>query len=720
MTDQANDMKTHSAPKVNQILSADFFTVKPISTDLQTKSAVPVCSYATGKGLDCSNPRLLHLEAIDLDIWAEDSLNAIDAYLNPQFAEAVVLVDRLQPIEEQAFLKAQGIAADSFLTAMLYARDSLANTISDLVVSILISPPVAAEALQKAKDTYKQQLLLKLGAAYFVDTLIQTKVSLQVEDSSSPEAITPPTVSVASIDGGSISGISLSQQGTAQADLYDMSFFLTVHNKEDNSSVAVIIGQPAQKIQVPIDLRTYPPLTSLSGQNGITTPSTSKTTKEKIEAALIWDYSYAYTALQGAQDQMYSRIEFNTNTPPPPFSGSVIATQKLFDDLAQFDLVREEVINDLTASLKALTPTTPITDPNVDKAYFAIEALVQLSNNLANSWASYKPVSENTTQAQATTSAYDFIIAKQPDPDFLTTYPSDNGGIPRLLVSIVPADKLSKLDKTFYPLENLPVESLPNIPVIGLEGYEYENATNIDGSQIPGSYWYYVMNGAKKEYLSFYRSSKVTHHSVTLKGLDLLKVQSVCAAWAVIRNEHLISTSDTASALAYHSPLVSFADSFTPSFSDEVEIDISKLTNEAGSQLALVDHLSNVFGQILKDESRARQDIKLGINWLYTVSADEGSPSTFISLPVFLSTDISLQLPEDYQVPTGGCSDIASTKPFVCAIAKAMKAWYANTHPPLINASFQFDLTLFANDEPASTLIRLTNLVLPSTAITDL
>lgn len=716
----ATNNKPSALPKVNSITSASFFTVNPISTSLQTKGDVPVCSYTTGKGLDCSSPRLLHFQSIDLDTWAEDCLNAVDIFFDPKLSKAIGLIDQLKVQEEQSFLSAQSITASSFFEAMSTTRSSLANTISALVVPILNSPPVAINKLQRAKDKYKQQLLVKLGSTYFIDTLVQAELSLSIEASSTPQKPVPPSISVATINGGEISGSTISQQCDTETGLYNLSFFLTVHNKTANSSVPVVIGHQNEKIQVPTGLRNYPTLPTMSSQSGTMATGNLKTDLEKLESALSWDYSYAYSIDQAAQDQVFSRVEFNPTGPLPPSSGGTIATQKLFDDLAQFVSVKDAIITDLFDALEAIAPATPVTDPNVDKAYFAMETLVQLSHKLADSWAKYSPVDKKPIQTQAASSICDFIITQGPDPKFVTGYHSDHGGIPRLLVTIIANAELSAPDHTFYPAGDLSPITLPNTPLVDLEGYTRENATDVHGAHIPGASWYTTILSGKKEYLSFYEGNGIAQHTVTIKGLGLLQTQSVRAASAIIRNEHLVTSSNTVPSLIYHSPLISFVEPYSPSLNNGAEIDISRLKNEEGMRLAAAEHLANLFEIILQKSSSNQQDIKLSIVYVYPVTADPDQAVPAVEIPVMQTRSLTLDIPGGYQIPTEGCTEQNTGTSFVCDIAKGLKAWYANNQSPTDNAFFKIDLTLFPEEQPAATLVEFTNLILPVAAISDL
>lgn len=707
---------THqSSSEICNIASTAFFALRPLSTELQSRSAVPICSYTTGKGLDCTHPRLLNFQSIDLDTWAEESLKVIDIFFRPQFADAVALIDRFKFIEEQAFLKTQHITADSFTTAMLNARESLANTISQMVVPVLQSPAATSTMLQKAKNSYEEQILSKPRNTYFLDALVQASMSINEQSTSDEQNTVLPSIPVTSLSGDFISGITRSQESKAADSLYDLSFFVSTTDKEANSTIEVLIGhdQP-EKIEVPIALRNYPPVPTLSKQHSSQTGGTAMTDLEKLTAALNWDYSYTYAVNQGAQDQIYSSIFFNTHT-PPPVNNNEVATQPLFDSLAQFTLIREALSKDLSDSLEAIGPETTDQDPNIDKAYFAIATLVKLSNDLAKAWATYTPSLEKTKGEEPVEGAYGFIIAQAPDPNFGTEQPLAKGGIPRLLISVIPPDKLSALDKSFYPVTGGSSVTLPNLPLITLEGYEQENATDIQGKPITGAHWYYITKGAKKEYLSFQHAEELINHQVILSGFNIFKTQSALASAAIIRNEHLVQSSDTARELIYHSPMLSFAAPLIPSVTSGLQIDLSRLKNESGSKANLVNHLSDFFSLVFENSSDKRAQISLKVNWDYSESPDG---TVRLTLPVLPQTGFSIETPEDYLIPVSGCGNTESS--FVCKVADAMKAWYTNNQPSVNHASFQLGFTVFSTEEPASALLEFSNLIIPYTSITDL
>ncbi|GAB5525129.1 MAG: hypothetical protein Roseis2KO_30010 [Roseivirga sp.] len=659
--------------------------------------------------MDYTAPRLLSFQSVDLDTWAEESLKVIEVFFRPQFAHAVALIDRLKFMDEQAFLKAQHITADSFTTAMLNARESLANTLSQMVVPVLQSPTVTPAMLQKAKDSYREQILSKLDNAYSIDTLVQASVSLT-------EANTAlPSIPVTAIGGDFISGTNISQQDKTAANLYDLSFFVSVPDKEAHSSIRVSIGQdqPGQ-IAVPIALRNYPPVPLLESQNGSQAGKAPVTNLEKLTSALNWDYSYTYSVDQGAQDQIYSSIEFNTHRPASSVTAGQTDTGSLFDSLAQFSLIQEALAKDLVDSLEQIGPKTTAQDPNIDKAYVAIATLVQLSNNLAIAWARYTPAPAKMEMEEPVQNAYDFMIVQAPDPDFVTKDSAANGGTPRLLVSITPPGKLSAFDKRTYPVTESSSVVPPDLPLISLDGYEQENATDTQGKPIAGTYWYYTMKGTQKEYLAFEGGEKLIDHKVILSGFNILKTQSACASTAIIRNEHLVKSSDTTPELIYHSPVISFAASLIPSFTSDIEIDISRLNNDSGSETDLVNHLSDFFSLVFANSPDEVAQIRLKVSWVY--SAPQGG--TQLTMPVLASTEFSIKIPKDYQKPASGCSSVEAS--FVCKIADAMKAWYTNNQPSVNQAFFQLDFAVFSKEEPASVLLEFTNLVIPYAIITDL
>lgn len=137
-------------------------------------------------------------------------------------------------------------------------------------------------------------------------------------------------------------------------------------------------------------------------------------------------------------------------------------------------------------------------------------------------------------------------------------------------------------------------------------------------------------------------------------------------------------------------------------------------------QLAAAEHLANLFEIILQNEATDQQDIKLSIAYFYPITADRDKAVSDVELPVMSPRSLTLNIPVDCQIPTGGCDTQDTGTSLVCDIEKGLKAWYANNQPPSDNAFFKIDLTLFAKDQPASTLIEFTNLILPVAAINNL
>jgi LysM repeat protein len=758
-------------------LNASFYAPKPTSTSLSSKKAVSICPYTTGAGIDCASAVSQNFSGIDMDIWGKQSLEAIDLFLSSEFAVPAFLVDQLKASDEQAFLSAQNIDADSFLEAITNAKSSLADTLSERVEPVLTSPAVSSSQLTNAREKFKQQLLNKLGNNYTISAVVQMDVTAQANmDSEGANKVAPRLYGAPTILGEteedsklySISNAKIQLQYNGDPDTADLSFIFSTKDAKEFSAVPLNmdyqvthiefditndpaldgyqasqwltlvipvniaetqeqdfdlspIKQPLGELDIPVVLRNYPTPPSLTQQTGIGADSKGDTAAEILEKASEWDFNYTYSEDQAAQDQIYSEIAFNTANSASPIAMFKAGTRDLFSDMAQFISVWPAIAKDLNSYLTQIGPDTDSTDPNLDNAYEAMAAMVQISNNLSIAWSQYIGTGSFTTSNTTADSAYDFIVRQQADADHTTTC-ADGKTCPRLLLTVVPPNELSALDKSlFNSVGSSQTADLPSIPVVHIDNYLREEANDANGNPIPNAYWYYQMVESDKVYLGYEDSFDIPNRTIENDGLNVLQFQNAWPSIALIRNENLVEGNPTQQDFIYRTPLIRFSNKYVPLLKNDTLIDISKLQDNNGKKLALADHLAIFFSTFFKDDQLAEQTVKLSASWNYQLQTSNTSLPE-IELPILLYTPFTFEIPSDYTAPSGGCPDpVDSSSPFICQLAAALKAWYNENEPVTTAAYIDIDVSVFsALSEKQLPLIELTNVQLPFNMIQDL
>ncbi|MET3035923.1 LysM domain-containing protein [Chryseobacterium sp. NRRL B-14859] len=716
----------------------------------------------TFTGIDMDNWGAQSLNAIDVFLSAD---YAIPAFLVDQLksdeekewltAQDIDATTYLQAITNAKTVLAEAIASEvePILTAPYVSSESGDNT-----------------SLGSAKEKFEQQLLNQLGNAYTVSALVQFEVTAESDFVASGNYQTPPrlygTPMINNKAGGnakeysiSTSKIQLNEKDTTDTDSFltfsfttknakeftsidlDMTYVVThvecdisevagingyqgsnwltfiipadVSSNSSNTlkaaSVATSLQQSLGNVNIPVVLRNYPTPPTLTTQTGKGVSVEGDTTKTRLAKASEWNFMYSYTEDQAAQDKIFSDIEFNL-IPNPSAKGLGAPYRDLFSDLAQFVTVWPQVLDDFNRYLKLITAQSDNSDPNLTNAYYALQTIVTLTNNLAIAWSQFNGLLSGNPYGDATTRAYDFIIRQTDDTDF------DN----RLLVTIVPAVDMSADDLSLYRGTKTVLEAeLPQTPYVTIDNYTKVNATDKNGASILNAYWY---QAADKTYLSWEESFNIPSRNVNVDALNVLQFQYAWAGLSVIRNEDLVPYNPTVNDFIYRTPLVRFSNKLIPLLSSDDVFDIARIDNDTGLNLPLAQQLANFFGTFFTYDELNEQLVKLSVSWNYPLLAGANDLIPAIELPVLLAAPFTFEIPGDYEIPAGGCQpSFSESDPFVCRLANTLKTWYSQHNPVSNGAWFQIDIAVFSSlSESKLPLIELKNIVLYYKNITDI
>lgn len=761
------------------LLNGSFYAPLPVSTSLVSKNNVPICKYVSGQGLNCTEGTVANFTGIDMDIWGKQCLDAIDLFLDSQFAVPGFLVDQLKSDDEKAFLQTQGIDADSYLEAITNSKSSLADTISSKVNPILTAPEVDEASLDGAREKFKQQLLMQLGNTYTINAVVQMKATAESGISRLDEnEIAPRLYGTPGIKDGieqdsklySISNGKIQLNFEGEDIPSNLSFIFSTKNSSENSTVSLDMDfqithiefdienvpnvegyqasqwltlivpvdlaetaepefstEPLQQtlgqVDIPIVLRNYPEPPTLNKQEGTAVSDSGESTIEKLENASEWNYSYTYAEVQSAQDKIYSDILFNTFDSDANSALYKSSARNLFNDMAQMITVWPAVLSDLTKYLSLISPSSDESDPNLNNAYFAMQTMVEITNNLALAWEQYSGETSDATVQQNAGNNYDFVIKQEKDENFTANCDcqTDSETCPRLLLTVVPPENMSEFDKQMF-LNTLNAEqaNIPNTPVVDIEGYTRVPATDKDGTVIANAYWYSKEVNEKTEYLGYLCSFEIPNRTVMVDSLNVLQFQNAWAGISIIRNEDLVEDNPTNPQFIYQTPLIRYSNKLIPLLNNGTKIDIADLGQDTNTTLA--DHLSTFFKTFFTYDELKQQTIKLSGTWNYYLQDNSESTLPPVQLPIMLYTPFSFQIPEDYEIPSGGCpGEISASSPFVCQLAETLSLWYKDKNPNTTDAYFQFDLSVFSDvTETQLPLIQLRNLFLDYANITDL
>ncbi len=145
----------------------NFFAIAPLSTKQLARQNVLIPSYSPETGISKTGVKK-NFKAVDLDTWAKPFLETVDLFLSPAI-----------------LFQAYALAPEDVNT-ILSAKQSLAESISSNVLSILeYSSEIPNAVLNRARESFKESLLVSLSNAYKTDTLIQYPVS-HTNDVSAP------------------------------------------------------------------------------------------------------------------------------------------------------------------------------------------------------------------------------------------------------------------------------------------------------------------------------------------------------------------------------------------------------------------------------------------------------------------------------------------------------------------------------------------------------
>jgi LysM repeat protein len=439
-------------PQINyQFNGSDtqYFAIPPLSTSLMG-GTVDITPYVSGQSPPFTGTAQQQtFQAVDLDVWLNTFLQAVDTFLSPAYAIPAYGID-----------PADGVNEVKAVVNVVEQKQTIAQAISQRLLYILQdqnggSQPDAVYAIQQA-------MLAQLSSAFTVDTIMQVPVtvtspfdstqgasaprlsgkiimnstgdtleSTESEQTNLPSAFSFSTAKVSltnTVEGSSPTATFLFSV-KAPADYKEASLNLqyvitelelpdpnsVIGSYEGSSWLKFILplessGSDIGPVNIPIPLRSYPSPVTLVTQ----TAEQSVSEPEGATDLLGWNFDFVYQHEDAEQDTPLVAVTFNApqsapQSQAPPPTDPII--QQVFSALAQFMAVYPTLQNDLSQ----LTQVAPGTSNST--ALAAAQAFSQLVTRVAEAWSNAMALEAYTPQLET----YYYQMQKQQTEDLNPT-----------------------------------------------------------------------------------------------------------------------------------------------------------------------------------------------------------------------------------------------------------------------------------------------------------
>ena len=698
--------------------SSTFFAPKPLNNSPISRKNVRVYNYDPQTGIDEQNMKDVSFTNIDLDIWAQHCLEAIDLFLSPHFIIPAYIVDKLK--------------GKNYVDEIIKIKHELAEVIAKKIDSILMNPEYIENS--KAVEKLKQQLLIKLSNAYSISAISQIKVDINSnyhEGNNEYDVIQAPKLYGQPIPSAENFVMYTTKEDDTLADIADK-----FNVSEDSIKKLNIKHFLYWK-----DLRDVPVGTSI-----------------KIPTLNHLQYSISSAKIPLKQGSQYLDFTFSTR--------KVKAQKHFIIDLAyQVTHIEHQIgpipgIEDYLASswLSFVIPLKPmkigmIDIPIVLREYPPLPSLIgQRSKPVdfketdpaeilkaAKSW-DYQYIYSQMHAAQDLIHSHvefnlapDFKIgASLPDIDlftalarFITVYPE----IQQVFIDSLPKINLEsnpesvEFKQTLSAIESFLklIEILPE-KWSDWSGNIYQNGSaakrfsfNQESQQIPVSKFDFKIleenflddlvitiktdselpkgltlpeivfndftaepirktNGKARDknkvryrnkegkYLKFSEALEKNDRIVSFPNIDILAYQNAWSSIMITRNEELIAGNPTNHDFVYQTPVVRFANKLTPLLDTNFEIDIAKIHSKVQQQKKLGQHLEtffkSLFDGLIEIQGPQSQMIKFECQYEYvlndTISSSKLEPNVEI---LYINIPVLLATPFLFKIPNDSFFD---------------------------------------------------------------
>ena len=654
-----------------------YFALRPLENALVARNGVPIRPLHDDGRLDVK-PQLNDFQGVDMETWAQRFLADVDLFLSAPYSAAAYQTPKRQTIE-----------------SVLGSKDALAGGIAAGLDYILDfkqpDPSVVSPAppdWNSAVESLRQLLLANLSAGYDIDAVVQYDATAsspwttpyaklngpgkliepdpnqpQHDDEPPPSqqraTLSSAKTSLTTTPQGQPSYVNFlfevgeeGQKRTARLNLsypinevefnikeivdgYNASDWLTlVLNNDLPSQVEIDLGKP----DVPLPVRSYPPLPTLLGQTA--TPTLEAPTG--YAEAMQWDYSFAYMHQSLAVDQIWLEIEFN-QTP-------LLATARALDEVDLFGALAQ--YNNVAPQLWDILKLLPEYPKAGDRTTIdnAMETFAGLVSSVATAWSSYWSSGNVVAQRKASTAG--------PQPERY-----------KFKQTLV-AERDPLLDKWFYKaliLERDLAEGSVDWPEMGVFIND-ERRPLVKGVETDRKMRYEFPEGVE--------AFNMLALEMRFVGLPIANYQNASSRLQVVRNAELSPVAPTRSAFVYQTQWFSFPSLVSPLLSWRDPFPIGTWTTDPAT-----NPLGPVFNTLFGSATDNRT-ISCGIRYGYELAtSDDGK------IVPYLPVKFRPKFTYDPVVATGTVSQII----------EAVQSWYQQQRPVDTGGEWLIGLNLYSS-----------------------
>jgi hypothetical protein len=672
------------------------FAIPPLSTSLAS-GTVPVTPFVSGTGLS-GDPLPVVFAGTDLDVWGATFLAAMDLVLSPVYA-----------------VPAQEGSLTDFDT-IVEAKRTLAASISGRVQYILDGGvPGEYGATDPRRDaaiaTMQQALLVSLGSAYSIESVVQAAVDVV---SPYTNAVTAPRLSGRAtltqpgaktpVKNASLSTAKIPVAAAGSNDPALASFLLTVQAPAADRSIEAQLTYDVTEIErpsgppdangyqpstwlslvhplsndavpdvtLPIPLRAYPLPPSLLSQDAAASYSDPATPAELVR----WDASAVWAHQDADQDETALQLRVGNAQHGP--ARAVLSTDALFAALAQFITVWPAVEVDL-ALLTGRAPGAPA-DKNTGAA---VAAFATMANAIASAWpanaivAQAREFLELAAAADTVPGTYAFTLIRPFD------------GNPDLTTLSVAAGATNPA--TLWPALAVDDGSGAGMQPLVLQSSSPSQAT-----------YAYPAGIAKGQSLQY---------RATLPKLDVVMIPDFQLSASIARNADLVAGTATCPLFVYRTPYTGFPSPLIPLLIDDTDFDIG-----SGSLPGLEAALQGFLAALLERPAApaaSKRTLRVAASYGYELAyatagavatAVRGRKSALLELDAGLVPTLPIALVPAIELTINGDGN-ASIDAFASDLSGFVSHWDSQVDPVHDGGALFFDVSLFSanagsNDKP--------------------
>ena len=683
---------------------AGYYAPLPVAKSLKSGKAT-LEIYSTGGG---TSQRISQFSSVDLNLWFESCLAAVDKFLSATYAPPTFILDSMQA------------SGDGALDAILSAKKTLADAISGTTTAILSSSPTDGDTLAAARNAMKQQLLTTLAPAFSAGTVTVFDVTavsggaaagsggppslygqpvgkatqadgLAADDRNQNFTLTPAsiplsataagaprlafTVTSKNVDAQSYIGLDLSYQVTHMQ--FDKTTVPGIQDYVESQWLAFINPLTPDDLgtqYVPVLNRALPIPPTVQQQSGTGTNALQPTTGLTPAQLATWDYAFTYSYAAAAQDDV--SITITLNAAGQGSNASVRDdTSPLFTALADFITNYPAISADLDLYLVQITGGTQ-DETVIANAAAAVAAFQTRVSAVAQAYADQFGANLARLAAVApATIPVSFDAKLEADKD---------GQALVVLRNVTIGGVAASYDAVTGSIGGGGVTLAA--PVMDILPDRYR-ATPVNppptGAVLAYAYPAIQKSGAP---LDFTQALAESERTVRLPDLNIIVYQNAQAALLTQRNTILTPDDQAVSVTTntdflYQTPLVSFSTPFLPRLAWK-RYALRQADAPAGSDVTAT---MSAFFQSLFSGASGTLLLGMGGGYSYSVAPGvAGLPRT--NLPVKLLQPVAVAV------------DPATPPSAALALTQAVADWVAATQPTNSgDAAMDFSLSLFSD-----------------------